>query len=281
MELTVNVDGMTGRVSSEGGMVNFNNDTQANVQFYKRPVVNKRLSLEHGYPYSENVDFVRIQHPGEKDFIDRPVSDDTSVIQRFSHQWQQFQRNADAAQANEGVPIDLLFPMSPDIGANLRAVGVFTIEQLAGVSAHGLSSLGLNGQLMVTKAQQYLASAKNGAPVHELEKKLADSNNTIGVLQNQIAMLQESMNRLQSQQAGVPATMMPPQRHSIGQTLAIPQIDSAAAPMQQARFIPDQPMPKPLNIADWNGAPDSQEADASSEQPKRGGWPKGKPRNAA
>lgn len=217
--MQVSMDGMNGVIQSDG-QVSFGNDNNTNVIFYKKSVLDPIKSREQGRPYYVSKDFVRIQQPGEHlNIIDRPVADDPRVIQRWPQHYQKFQQNQEPVP--EGTLVEMLFPSTPEIPANLHTHGVHTIEQLANLTAHALQSIGMGAVEWNGMAKKFLDSAHGGVEHHKLVKQVEDVTNRNQVLQNQISLMQAQLERLTAVQQGVPPMMIPSQAPTPAQSFAL------------------------------------------------------------
>lgn len=166
------------------GMVQYGpTDDRLIVGFYRKSVLNQARSREAGKPVFEGKDFVKIQHPGETlNVLDQPVREDHK--QRWPQKWAQYQSGIN--QIPDGVPINLLFPTRPEIESTLRSYNIHTVEQLAGLSAHAISTVGMGAQDWVNAAQRYMERADKGVNHHQFEKALADKDTQIRALQRQV-----------------------------------------------------------------------------------------------
>jgi len=166
-------------------------NTNVLVMFYNRSVEIPAKSAQLGRRYCENQIYVKIQHPGEtNNIIDRPVRDEDKV--RYASHWRAFVMNR--TQVPEGTPIDLLFPNNPAFAENLRAMGIYTIEQCSELSAIAIENIGRGGQEAVNRAKQYLANAQKGVGFHEWKKKEEEWAAHTRRLENQIAELTSKLN---------------------------------------------------------------------------------------
>lgn len=220
----VTIDGMRGTIQGNG-MVSFQADDRVNVLFYRKSVLDPVKSRELGRPHHVSLDYVRIQQPGEKDYADRPVSDDPSVTSRWPRHWAHYQSNQ--KQIPNGAPVDLLFPQHPEIAANLHSMAVHTIEQLAHLTAEGLNQIGMGATQWQNQARAFLAASKQGVGHHQMQKALEDRDNKIDVLSSQIATLKNQLDRLLAEQQGVPKAMIPVARPTQGQAFnaSLPDVD--------------------------------------------------------
>ncbi len=184
-------------------------DDRLLVGFYKRSVLNKAKSAVEGKPIYEGRDYVKIQHPGEKEnVVDRPVQD--SDKHRWPRLWANYLQGIN--QAPDGVPINLLFPAKPEIESTLRGYNIHTVEQLANLSAHGISAVGMGCQEWVNAAAKYMERAEKGVDHHKFETAMAAKDAQIAQLQRQIA---EVTALVRQQQAETPATITATMQSSV------------------------------------------------------------------
>lgn len=241
--------------------------------FYKRAVHSEVKSAQAGRPIYEDMDYVRIQQPGETtQVVDRPARDDDK--RRWPAQWQAYASGKD--QVAEGTPLGLLFPRHPSAIAMLQALGIMTVEHLANASATAIASIGMHGQDYVNYAQKYINGASSGAAFHQMqmenEQMKRDNNRlqkTVDDLQHQMQQIQASM--LAQAGMGVPMPGVPRQQAP------------APAQHQPGGAMPNAPSFGSMPIFDAQTAqinathamgPTAEHHDA----PKKKGWPKGMPR---
>lgn len=175
------------------GLAKFGSDANLLVMFYNKPIENPVKSQELGRRFFENKVYVTIQHPGEAlTKVDRPATDEDK--RRFQHHWHKFVQNR--TQVPEGTPIDLLFPNYPASGEMLRAMGIYTVEQCANLSATAIDSIGRGGQEYVNRAKQYLSSAEKGAGFHKFRKEMDEKNQKIKLLEQQVSQLKIQLDAI-------------------------------------------------------------------------------------
>ncbi len=189
------------------GMVKFGEDSQALVVFYTEKVQNMFKSQAAGRPIFENQVYIRIQHPGENyNIIQRPATDDDK--RRYAQRWSQFLNNQE--QVPEGTPIDLLFPNNPAFAANLRAQGIYTIDQLSKLGGNAIDGLGRGGQNLVERAQKYMESANKGIKFHEWQKKEEELRQAIKLLDQQNAQLRKELTDFMKSMQMTPRNSLSP-----------------------------------------------------------------------
>lgn len=189
------------------GTANYAPDNM-NVLFYLRSVKDEKQSRENNRPIHVNMDYIRMQVPGESNtVIDRPATDQDK--HRFHPKWNAYLH--DKTQVPEGTPIELLFVNNPAMGENLKGFGVYTVEQCANLSAHAVTSIGIGAQDFVNKAKAYLDSASRGSNFLNLERELKDQKQQNRMLQQNYNTLQAQLNALtQKMQNPQNAGMQPP-----------------------------------------------------------------------
>jgi hypothetical protein len=174
-------------------------DSNMLAMFYTKPKHNPAKSTEEGRPVYEDVVFVRIHPPGERlNIVDRPAN--ANDARRFPTQWAQFQQNKE--QVPDGTPIDLLYPDHPSIGAMLRANGVYTIEQCAGLSGPAIDSIGMGAQRYTNDSQKYIQMSEKGVGASKLRHELEERDSQIRTLTHMVETLKSEVERLRDVNAG-------------------------------------------------------------------------------
>ena len=157
------------------------------VQFYMHPLQDAARTLEEGRPIFRETPYVMVMVPGDKDsVVRRPVRvggypKDDNV--RFALEYQAFQANKD--QPIEGTPLAEWPQATASQIKELEYFGVRTVENLAGLADVKASQfMGL--QDMKKKANEWLTSTKDDAPVLRLNAELALRDNEIAVMKQQL-----------------------------------------------------------------------------------------------
>lgn len=175
------------------GLAKYGSDANLLVVFYNKAVEDPVESMKLGRRYTKNQIYITIQHPGETHTkIDRPANEADKY--RFRDHWSKFVSNR--SQIPEGTPIDLLFPNYPAIAENLRAYGVYTIEQCASLQANAIDNIGRGAQEYVNRAQRYLESADKGAAFHKMQEELEKRDNEIASLKSLIEQMKSRIDHL-------------------------------------------------------------------------------------
>lgn len=244
------------------------NAGQANITFRTQAVQNKHKTLAEGRPVFEGVVFIRIQHPGETlNIPERPATKED--IARFPLQYSQYERNV--AQVPEGTPIELIAPTAPDIGQNMRAQGIHTVEQLAALTAEAIGQGGPGMVMWVNRAKTYLETSKNGVPHHEMQKELEKRDSELGALKETVRLLTLQLNKAMLDR-GTPITQVDQPTQQVSQTLLAPALYGQQAQQTQLgqvgqRAVERYQQPLDPMVANLQKIA---EADAAAEPVKRG-----------
>ena len=152
------------------------------VTFYKRAVKDEEASLAEGRAIFKEVDYIRIVTPGDKDNIpDRPVRDapEYSDRRRFAKQFLAYQAQQKQEEVS-GTPL-AAWLANPAQVEELKYFGVHTVEQLAGLSdTHASKFMGINA--LRQKARDFIAAAKDGAPMVALRAEVEKRDEEVAAL---------------------------------------------------------------------------------------------------
>lgn len=195
------------------------------VNFYPKTVPMGAASLAAGKPVFKSVVYMRLQHPGERDCIDRPATHQDA--ERFPVQYRQYCEGRQGIP--DGIPLDTLFPNHQDVREALNYNKVYTVEQLAALTDTQLQNIGFGGFEWQQKAKRYLAALEEGKgfaqheeTIRRMQVDLDRANGTNADLARQVARLTDQLAVLVAgannpmmgaapSQAAMPAQHMPQQ----------------------------------------------------------------------
>lgn len=161
------------------------------VKFYLHPRQNKAKSIEAGRPIFEDVEYIRIMVPGDKDnIVERPARESDRA--RFPRQYDAFKRGE--GDALVGTPLAAWPSIARSQVEELAFFGVKTVEQLASMSDTQIQKfMGLRE--LRTKAKAYIELAAGNAPLEKMQAELESRDATIATMQKQIADLQARIEK--------------------------------------------------------------------------------------
>jgi hypothetical protein len=163
-------------------------DNKLFVQFHMRAVKAGAKSEAAGRPIFEDVPYIRIHVPGDKTtVIEEPVND--VYKERFSAQWAKFERGL--VQSPEGTPVEQWPLITVGQAQEFKAMNVYTVEQLAGMSDAAAQKF-MGGYELRRKAEVFLKLAKDTGEA----QRIATENDE---LKGMLAALKEGQVRLMAQ----------------------------------------------------------------------------------
>ena len=169
----------------------YGDDSSVHAEFYMRAFKMEAESVKQGRPIYQEKPYLRITFPSDRTKTwDQPVKmeDDgngPSDPHRFPRQWQAFSNQQE--QVPEGTPLTEFPTLSKSRVMELKAVGIHTVEQYAGVP--DTADLGLGWKKERETCQAYLNRAASMSQLTRLQ----DENET---LKADIAQLQQQMKDL-------------------------------------------------------------------------------------
>jgi hypothetical protein len=154
-----------------------------NIRFYQDKYLMGYASEQAGHPVYEDRDFIEINIPGDmNNVIQRPVTD------KDKQQWAAaFGRYKEGLEPSvDGVPLEAWARLTPAQVANYKALGVKTVENVAGMSDQVCNKVAMGAMADRTAAKAYLESAKDGALAQKQALVIERQDQTIADLQRQI-----------------------------------------------------------------------------------------------
>jgi len=160
-------------------------DHKLMVNFYVRAVQNNFKSSQEGRPIFDEVEFVRIIIPGDtKTIIDTKVTNE--YRNRFAEKYERFKKGM--AQAQTGTPLEVWPQMTVGQVAELKAMHISTVEQLADLSDVLAQKIMGSFQLR-QKAQVFLEAAKGEAQNSKMAAELEKRDIEIAALKAQVEQI--------------------------------------------------------------------------------------------
>ena len=164
-----------------------NTDDALVVIFKNAAIPNDAKTAAEGRPVFDDMEVCEIRAPGSRNttvqpatavshWITDPITGGQTKLtyaERFRRQYRQFKEAQH--QTIAGTPLDYAPFLTEARRAELRALNVYTIDQLAGIDGQELKNLGVGGRDMKNRAIEYLEEAKTKS-VHT---RLAQENEAL------------------------------------------------------------------------------------------------------
>ena len=150
-------------------------DKTLNVVVWSKTEKDEAASNREGRPIYKTYDMVTIRRPADRESTsDHPVWQEwkkhgdqiMTYEKRFQPQYERYK--ASQPQVVDGTPLSETPFLNAAEQATLRALGVYTVEQLASLSGQPLKNLGPNGLAQQQAAEKYLNRANGMAEVTTL-----------------------------------------------------------------------------------------------------------------
>lgn len=138
------------------------------VNFYAKSVPNGAASLDESKPVFKSIVFMRLQHPGERDVLERPAT--RADANRFPGPYRLYVEGRQ--DVPDGVPLHVLFPNHHDVVQALNFHRIHTCEQLANLNDTQMQNLGMGGLEWSQKARRYLEHLQRGEGFAKYEEQL-------------------------------------------------------------------------------------------------------------
>jgi len=169
-------------------------DARLWIKFEHRPMQNPDKSAEAGRPIFDEVEWIKIMVPGERDEVERPATEMDKA--RFAKQYAHWK--ATGAVATEGTPLETWPVVTRAQVEELKFFKINTVEALANVpDVIGAKFMGIQG--LKQKAQNYLAAAAGDAPAQKLQAELEKRDAEIATLQKALKDQSEKIDQLLKQ----------------------------------------------------------------------------------
>lgn len=167
-------------------------DARLLVRFAMEPYLNAERSSAEGRPIYDEVEFITIMVPGDRDnIVVRPASQQDK--DRFSRAYEHWKRTG--LQAESGTPLEAWPVLNKAQVQELKFFGIRTVEALANLS-DGVAGKFMGIQLLKQKAAAFLAAAAGNAPLESLQNELSKRDEQIATLTKMVEDQAKALDRL-------------------------------------------------------------------------------------
>lgn len=160
------------------------------VEFKFHPKHNPVASAAEGRAIYDEVEYVRIIVPGDRDEVHRPVTNRDREM--YAAQYAAFKAQT-SQEAVSGTPLDKAPFITSAQVLELAAFNCRTVEQLAAMP-DAVAQKFMAIQQLKRKAADFLTVAAGNAPVEQLRTALKERDNDIEVLKRQVSELSSKLN---------------------------------------------------------------------------------------
>jgi hypothetical protein len=165
-------------------------DKKLHVTFHLKAVRNEFKSNQEGRPIFDEVDYVRIIIPGDtKTINDVKVTEEHKV--RFREKYRAYKEGQ--VQAQSGTPLEVWPQMTVGQVAELKAMHVTTVEQLADMPDQ-LAQQIMGSHALRAKAKAFLEAAAGEAVNTKLQAELSKRDNEIALLKAQMEQIAKAQS---------------------------------------------------------------------------------------
>ena len=158
------------------------------VEFYIESVQRAFKSEEAGRPIFEDVEFIKILIPGDKNFSPEREATEADK-QRFPLEYARFKNGMKESEQAVGTPLSQWPAMTRSMAKEFNAMNVFTVEQLAGMSDQGKQAFGMGALEWSAKAKAYMDAAGGGAAIEKYAAENESLKRDMEIMRQQIAEL--------------------------------------------------------------------------------------------
>lgn len=190
-------------------------DRPAYVRFQRRPMKDAAASHKEGRHVSRDVDFALVTPPYSRDVFEQVASEWLAQMEkevrnsRLPREW--YERYVSAYERwkkgeelpLDGTPIKGWAVISPAQMANLIAINILTVEDLAAANDEGRRRIGMGAQDLCDKAKAWLSQAKDKGPLTMENSALKSENQALRSRNEELdARVKELAERVEILQRG-------------------------------------------------------------------------------
>tara|TARA_R110000868_G_scaffold176159_1_gene413589 strand:+ start:198 stop:851 length:654 start_codon:yes stop_codon:yes gene_type:complete len=118
------------------------------------------------------------------------------VWPRFGKYIEEYVSRQGGPQAIVGTPVDQLPFVNRAMVNNLKHNGIYSAEDLAGLTDQGIASIGMGGRALVQRAKDFIATRQNAAAGMEAQERERKTEERFASLEKRHAALAEALEEL-------------------------------------------------------------------------------------
>lgn len=168
-------------------------DKRLLVKFFMGALLHPQKSKEKGRPIYEDVEYIRIISPGDRNnVIEQPVTD--MDRQRFAERYERWKKNME--EPTEGLPLSQWPGINKALIEELAYFHVKTVEQLANLSDGNCQNIS-GATKYREKAKDFLALAKSTEPLEIAKMENDDLKAQLATAQRQLKEMGDRLEKLE------------------------------------------------------------------------------------
>jgi hypothetical protein len=164
-------------------------------RFFMDPVQDEAATAREGRPIFRERELVQLLIPGSPNQPTFEVNDE--YRKRWPTQYEQFKKGLEPAL--NGTPLEQWPILNRSMVLELKALQIFTVEQLAALSDVHLQQIKMAGRRLRDLAQAYLDDSKHEALLTEVTRRNEELETRLAEQDAKIASQDELLQRLSSQ----------------------------------------------------------------------------------
>lgn len=209
------------------------------VRFYVHPTINEQKTREQGRQIFEDVDWIEIRIPGDRDTLQRAATDEDK--KRFAHIYVAWKRNQ-SQEAAEGTPLREWAAITRSQAEELGSFGIRTVEHLAGMPDSNLQRV---GPLMAIRqqARDWLAAQKDTSVLTKLRSENDELRSRLTALENMLQTQSREIEAARVNGGTLPAVAAPDPRLAAMEAQIAALVAAVQSPEPKRRGRPPKAAP--------------------------------------
>lgn len=206
-------------------------------RFHMEPVEDPTASAKAGRPIFVQQERVQIIQPGNTNSPVLLVTDNER--QRWPEQYARFKAGDEATI--DGTPLEQWPFLKRNHVMELKAIGIFSVEQCAGLSDIAVQSIGMGGRSIRENAKAYLDEADQISITSAALARAESAEARIAAMEHQMAQMRPLMDQLHTENmqlknsAPAPETYLPGAIPQMGMTTPEPVASSSLDGLSTSR----------------------------------------------
>jgi hypothetical protein len=178
----------------------YKGDDGTAIRFYYGPIKNNFQSECHGRAIFDKILYADVMTPGSNESsptfeIERTYCEEAKAQPERSPKYAQYEKQVEAFKSQSGEHLSGGTPLEqwPQVDvaqvATMKALGIHTVEMLAGVSDNALQNIGMGGRVLRDQAVAYMNTRQFGMPTAQMAAETTHLREEVERLQGEVVDL--------------------------------------------------------------------------------------------